>query len=114
MMNLYFFKCHYIKVITFKPGNIFELTWYSEWLLVVYCAFAGKRELNIGQNTGLNFGTVFYGKNHCAHSEKRDKKPDITRPTFIHEGIKAIEVVFVCTSRYSYRHDSSIHVTPKT
>ena len=34
MMNLYFFKCHYIKVITFKPGNIFELTWYSEWPLV--------------------------------------------------------------------------------
>ena len=23
----------YIKVITFEPGNIFELTWYSEWPL---------------------------------------------------------------------------------
>ena len=35
MMNLYFFKCHDIKVITFEPGNIFELTWYSEWPLVM-------------------------------------------------------------------------------
>merc|ERR1712051_952846 len=34
MMIMYFFKCHYIKVITFEPGNIFELTWYSEWPLV--------------------------------------------------------------------------------
>ena len=33
MMNLYFFKCHNIKVITFEPGNIFELIWYSEWPL---------------------------------------------------------------------------------
>ena len=47
---------------------------------------------NFRQNTGLNFcktlgfWTFFYGKNHCAQLEKRDKKPDITRPTFIHEG----------------------------
>ena len=34
MMIMYFFKCHYIKVITFEPGNIFELTWYSEWPLL--------------------------------------------------------------------------------
>ena len=25
MINWYFFKCHNIKVITFEPGNIFEL-----------------------------------------------------------------------------------------
>mgnify|MGYP001184643198 CR=1 FL=1 len=36
MMNMYFFKCHHIKVITFEPGNIFELTWYSEWPLVCF------------------------------------------------------------------------------
>ena len=39
-----------------------------------------KTELNFIQNTGLNFcktldfWTVFYRKNHCALSEKRDKK----------------------------------------
>jgi len=38
MMNLYFFKCHDIKVITFEPGNIFELVWYSEWPLPVSVA----------------------------------------------------------------------------
>ena len=40
MMNLYFFKCHDIKVITFEPGNIFELTWYSEWPLVLSLAYS--------------------------------------------------------------------------
>ena len=36
VMKLNLFKCHHIKVITFEPGNIFELTWYSEWPLAVF------------------------------------------------------------------------------
>ena len=58
----------------------------------------------------------FFTEKITVHIRKKGIKNQtyLTRPTFIHEGIKAIEVVFVCTSRYSYRHNSSIHVTPKT
>ena len=35
-MNIYFFKCHNIKMINFVLCNIFERIWYSESILVMF------------------------------------------------------------------------------
>ena len=64
MMNLYFFKCHDIKVITFEPGNIFELTWYSEWPLP---------ECRILKNSDQILLNLFFMKMHL--QEKKDFTP---------------------------------------
>ena len=55
MMNLYSFKCHNIKVITFEPGNIFELTWYSEWPLLIqlYYSIVKDSSADLGVNSKI-------------------------------------------------------------
>ena len=58
------------------------------------------------------FGRFFTEKITVHNRKKGKKNPDIIRPTFIHEGIKATEGVFVCTSRS--RHNSSDTKNSKT